>query len=146
MTKATTFTFGQFLIKVGDGASPEVFTAPCGLTAKAFNQTATLAETTTPDCTDPDAPADVERGVVSKSRNITGSGVLAEESFDTWQNWYDAGTSKNCRVYPMGASGGYYEGKYVLETFNLAAPGIGQRSTGDISLQSDGPSTWTAGS
>jgi hypothetical protein len=46
----------------------------------------------------------------------------------------------------MGATGGYWQGKFVLATFNVAAPGVGQKSTGDISLQSDGPAPWTPGS
>ena len=71
MTKATTTTFGSFLIKLGDGASPEVFAAPCGLTTKGFNQTANVQETSVPDCADPDAPAYIERAVDTISSEIT---------------------------------------------------------------------------
>jgi hypothetical protein len=146
LTQPTTFSFGKFLLKVGDGASPEVFSAPCGLTAKAFNQTNTTVESIVPDCDDPDAPANVERGITSKSRDISGTALLTSESFQTWQDFYDSDYSKNVRVYPMGASGGYYQGKFILATFNIAAPAIGQKSTGDITLQSDGPCPWTPGS
>lgn len=146
MSKPTTFSFGKFLLMLGDGNSPEVFGQPCGLTAKAFNQTNTTVESIVPDCDDPDAPADVERGITSKSRDISGSAILNAESFPTWQAFYDADASQNVRIYPMGPTGGYYAGKFVLATFNIAAPAIGQKSTGDITLQSDGPVVWTPGS
>ena len=146
MTKATTVSFGSFVVKVGDGASPEVFTSPCGLTSKGFNITNNVAETLVPDCTDPDAPTDIERGVISRSSEISGDGVLASESFSVWQTWADDGLPRNCKVYPKGPSGGYWAGQYILTSFNMSAPGVGQKCTGQVQLQSTGPRLWTAGS
>jgi predicted secreted protein len=143
MAKPTTKRFGEFLIQVGDGASPETFTARCGLTSKGFNQTANTNDTNVPDCDDPDAPADVERSVVSKSREISGSGVMATEAFSTWQAWYDDSTSKNCRVYPMGLTGGYYEGAFILTGFNLTAD-LGDKVKVALTMESDGAVSWTA--
>jgi hypothetical protein len=86
------------LIEVGDGNSPEVFTAPCGLTSKSFNGQAATNDTNVPDCDDPDAASWFERDVVSLSRDITGSGVLAGEFFDTWNDWFEGGDSKKREV------------------------------------------------
>jgi hypothetical protein len=144
MAKATTTPFGQFLIKIGNGASPEVFAAPCGLTTKGFNQTANMQETSVPDCDDPDAPAYVERAVDTISSEITGSGVMATEAFPTWQAWFDSAASKNCRVYPNGSSGGYYEGLFALSAFNLTVQ-RGQKVNVDVTMTSDGEYTWNAG-
>jgi hypothetical protein len=145
MTKATTTPFGGFLVKLGDGASPEVFTAPCGLTSKGFNQTANTQETSVPDCTDPDAPAYVERAVDTISAEISGSGVLATEAFTVWQAWFDNSATKNFRIYPKGASGGYYEGRGILSAFNMTVQ-RGQKVNVDVTIQSDGEYTWNAGS
>jgi predicted secreted protein len=146
MAKPTTGTFGQFLVKIGDGADPEVFGAPCGLTTKNFNQTANTQETTVPDCDDPDAPAYIERAVDTLSAEISGSGVLAKEAHeDVWQPTFQAAASVNCRVYPFGAAGGFYAGKFVLTQYNNAVQ-RGQKVNVDITLASDGEYTWTAGS
>lgn len=142
MTKPTTTTFGSFLIKLGNGADPEVFASPCGLTGKGFNQTATAQETTVPDCDNPDAPAYTERAVDTNSAEISGSGIMAQEAFDTWNDWFQSGASKNVQIYPMGASGGYYQGAFILTALNQQAE-RGKKVTVDVTIQSDGQWTWT---
>ena len=98
MAQATTYPFSKFMVKVGDGASPEVFTDPCGLTTKGFTRTANLNDTNVPDCDDPDAPAWLGRDVVSYQGAIAGSGVVAKESFETWEDWWNAGETRNVRI------------------------------------------------
>jgi hypothetical protein len=98
MTQATTYPFSQFLVKIGDGAAPEVFTDPCGLTSKGLTRTANLNDTNIPDCDDPDAPSWLGRDVVSYQGAIAGSGVVAAESFDTWEDWWNAGETRNVRI------------------------------------------------
>lgn len=145
MTKPTTLTFGKFLIKVGDGADPEVFSAPCGLTTKSFNQTASSQETVVPSCDQPDAPAYVERAIDALSAEISGSGVLAAESIDVWRDFFESGESKNCRVYldvPLADNGGYWQGAFVLTQFNVGAE-RGKKVSVEVTLQSDGEYTWT---
>lgn len=144
MAKPQTFTFGQFLIQVGDGASPgpETFSQPCGFTQKGFNQSANLQETAVPDCDDPDAPAYVERAVDTLSSEVSASGVLAGEAFETFQEWFDSAASRNCRIYIKGQTGGYYAGKYILSGFNITNS-RGQKHNVDITLSSDGQWIWT---
>lgn len=98
MAIATTYPFSKFLVKIGDGASPEVFTDPCGLTTKGFTRTANMNDTNVPDCDNPDAPSWLGRDVVSYQGNIAGSGVVAQESFDIWEDWWNAGTTRNVRI------------------------------------------------
>jgi hypothetical protein len=143
MAKPTTHTFGEFLVKLGDGADPEVFAAPCGLTSKGFNQTANTQKTAVPDCDDPDAPAYNETAVDTIDSEISGSGILAEEAFDTWQDWFASAASKNYRVYPMGSAGGYYAGKGVLSAFNMTVQ-RGQKLNVDVTITGDGAYVWTA--
>lgn len=99
MTQATTYPFSKFLVKVGDGNSPEVFSDPCGLTTKGFTRTANMNDTNIPDCDDPDAPSWLGRDVVSYQAAINGAGVVAKESFDdTWESWWQSAETRNIRV------------------------------------------------
>lgn len=141
MAAGTSTSFGNFLIKLGNGAGPEVFAAPCGLTTKGFNQTANVQETTVPDCADEDAAAYIERDVDTLSSEISGSGVMTSEAFTTWRVWFASAASKNCRIYPNGATGGYWQGAFILTAFNLTAQ-RGQKVNVDVTMQSDGAYTW----
>ena len=58
MAKPQTLTFGtSCIIMVGDGASPENFSAPCGFTERSVEIKAETATTAIPDCNDGDLPA-----------------------------------------------------------------------------------------
>lgn len=135
MAQATTIKFGQFLIQVGDGASPEIFGEPCGLTSKGFNRTAEMNDTNVPNCGDPDAPSWLERDVVSLSGEMTGSGVLAEESVDTWDEWFESGESRNVRVLLNTRR---WDGRAKLSAFNVTGE-RGQRVNVEVTITSDGP-------
>lgn len=145
MAKPTTLAAGDFVIKLETSEGSGVFSAPCGLTSKGFNQTATTQETVVPDCDDPDAPASVERAIDALSAEISGSGVLAMGSRNTWETWYRSGLKKKCRVYldtTLANSGGYWEGYFVLTAFNTGAQ-RGQKVTVEVTMASDGDITWT---
>lgn len=141
MAKPTTHTFGEFLIMVESADSPGEFYSPCGLTTKGFTQTASTQDTSVPDCDLPDAPAYVERAVDTISAEISGSGILAEEAFPVWQGWFDSAAARTCRVYPMGQSGGFYEGDFILTQFNSSVQ-RGQKVPVDVTMQSDGQYLW----
>ena len=98
MTLATTYPFSKFLLKVSDGGSPEVFTDPCGLTSKGFTRTANMNDTNIPDCDNPDAAAWLGREVVSYQASIAGSGVMAQESYDLWEDWWEASETRNVQI------------------------------------------------
>jgi hypothetical protein len=138
MAKPTTIKFGKFRVKLGDGASPEVFTAPCGFTSKAFNRNKTLNEVNVPDCDDPDAPAWVERDVAALSWSVTGQGVLAGEAVMTWDDFFQSTDPRNVLVefeYPDGIV--TYTGAAHLESFEITGE-QGQRVLANITLQGDG--------
>lgn len=98
MAQATTYPFSKFLVKIGNGASPEVFTDPCGLTTKGLTRTANMNDTNIPDCDDADAPSWLGREPVSYAGSIAGSGVVAQESFGTWEDWWNAAETRNVRI------------------------------------------------
>lgn len=139
MARPTTLRGSKMLVQIGDGGTPEVFTAPCALSTKGFNRTASANEFNVPDCDDPDSPVWTERAKSALSAGITGSGTLAKESIDVWEDFLEAVDSRNVRVvidYSVGPR--TYEGKYHLTNFSLTGEQDGLIQY-EIELASDGP-------
>jgi predicted secreted protein len=116
----TTLRGTKLLIKLGDGATPEVFTAPCALATKAFNRTTSTNEFNVADCDDPDAPVWTERVKGAISAGVTGSGTLAEESLDLYEAFFAEVDPRNVQIvidYPVGAR--TYQGLFHMTTFNI---------------------------
>lgn len=144
MSRPTTMKGSQLVIELGDGASPvEGFVAPCALNTKGINFTATPNEANVPDCDNPDAPLWPERTITTLSATITGAGTLAFESYDTWRAWFASGLERNVRVRfnVPDPNDGYYEGSFVLTTFNTTG-NQGEFVTIDVEMQSDGEVVW----
>lgn len=151
MAKPTTQTFGKFALLIGDGNSPEVFTALCGLTARSINRTAAVEETMVPDCADEDAPASVERSVSSTSYSLSGSGVAAKENLRRLLDIFNSGASNHYRLVQFDGDTpdidtdvnavGYEEGFFVMTSFNEKGE-RGKKVEFDIELQSDGEVVW----
>ena len=137
MTQATTLKFSQFLVQLGNGASPEVYASPCGLNSRSFNRTAATNDTNVPDCDDPDAPSWLERDVVSLSASISGAGVVADEDFDDWDTFWKDGESKNIKI-TLGTR--VWIGAYKCTKLNVTG-NRGSRTTFDVTLDSDGETT-----
>ena len=96
MAQPTVIAGTKLLLLVGNGASPEVFAEPCGLTSKGFDMAASTNNTLIPDCDDPEAPAWEAKDVNSLSATVSGQGVMATESLDTWRDWADGAHDGRC--------------------------------------------------
>lgn len=145
MAQAKVVNFSTFLVLVGNGASPEVFAAPCGLTSRGFNRTAETNDTNVPDCDDEDKPSWLARDVVSLAGEISGSGVLDTDALEVWDDWFQSGLAKNCRVMldvPVAQNGRHWSGKFILSSFNITAE-RGSKVTIEVTLTSDGAITKT---
>lgn len=144
MAKPATLSFGKFLVLVGNGATPEVFAAPCGFTDKSLEITADTSSTDVPDCDDPDAPAWGEKNVKTLSAQVTGSGVLAQDAHKTWRDWLLSGLERNVRVQfpiPLAQGGGYYEGAAVLTSFKVSGS-HGDKLKVDVTIQNASAWDW----
>ncbi|BBF93381.1 phage tail tube protein [Blastochloris tepida] len=144
MAKPTTAAATKLIILLGNGASPEVFAAPCGLVSKGISFAAASGETTVPDCDNPDAPAWVERVVQSLSATVTGEGVLAFESLEIWNAWFFSGLAKTCRIkldLPGAVGGGYFFAPFILSQFQINGQN-GQKVQVSVQLQNDGQVQW----
>jgi predicted secreted protein len=146
MAKPKTASWSKLIIMVGDGATPtEVFTAQCGLTSKGISFTSDVADVAVPDCDNPDDPAWSERDVSTKNCTVSGDGVLATDHRQDWDDWFQSGESRNCRIMidiPLADGGGYYEGAFVLTTFTINGNQDDAKLTVEVELQNDGPVTW----
>lgn len=123
MARATVSTFGQFIVSVGDGEDPEVFTKICGLRSKSFGVTNATQTTQIPDCDDEDAPAYEEAQIVSQTMPLSGSGLFAREMQALLLTWAEDGAVKNIRVYPGQATVtgdvSYYAGPALLQELTI---------------------------
>jgi len=152
MTAPTVIAGTKLLILVGSGGdspgSPDVFSEPCGLTTKGLAFSLSTNTTIIPDCANPDAPAWEAKDANAISAEVTGTGVMAVESFHTWADWFLGATSRACRIQlvspatnPLGL--GYWLGTFFLT--NLTYNGVrGQKVEIDITLQNDGALTFVA--
>lgn len=138
MAQPTTAKFGKFIVKLGDGAEPEVFAAPCGFTSKSLQLTKTLSEVSIPDCNEPDAPIVIGRDVQSLSASISGEGVLAAEAVEAWMDAYNSTDSVSVQLEITFSSGVLkFVGKMHVATISLGAE-QGGRVTISVEMQSDG--------
>lgn len=148
MAKPDTMRGSHLLIMLGDGASPETFASPCGLTTKAINFDATTNDFNVPDCADPDAPSWTERVVDALSATIPGNGVLSLADLADWRDWFFSGLPRNVQVSvdeTLASGGGYFQGSAVLTTFNIGG-NQGELATLEIAIQSNGEVSWVPAS
>jgi hypothetical protein len=138
----------RLLIKIGDGAVPEVFTHNCSINAqRAFTRSSQLNEFNVPDCNDPDLMAVTEREKVSLSSTITGSGILNTPDVPFFNAYYESASPKNVRVamdQVLGADGGgFWSGAFLLESIEFSGDRGGKTEV-TLTLQSTGAITFTA--
>jgi TP901-1 family phage major tail protein len=145
MAQATTLPFSAFKVML-ETDTPNTFAAPCGLTERSITFSKETNDTTSIDCDDEDAPAWVDRDVVSLSATISGEGVMARESLDLWREAFTTTDTVNARIEVGGTAangGGYWAGKFHLTSFEPGAT-RGERVSVSVEMQSSGPVTWTA--
>ena len=139
MARPTVLRGSKLLIKLGNGASPtEVFAAPCALTTKSFNRSASVNEFNIGDCDTPDDPMWTERVVSALSSTVSGSGTLAQEALASYEAFFADPDGRNVQILiNFGTSPKTYQGKYVMTTFNITGEQDGLIQV-EIELQSSG--------
>lgn len=145
MAKPTTTKGGKIRVMLGDDASPQVFSAPCGLSQRSITLSKGLNEVQIPDCDNPDEVTWTGRDASSLSIAISGEGVLASESIETWVEAWEDVESVDVRVeveFPVTTY--IWTGKMHVETLEIGANN-GERATISVSMQSDGEMVRTSG-
>ncbi|UXS49275.1 phage tail protein [Agrobacterium tumefaciens] len=138
MAQATTIKGGKIRVLLGNDADPIVYSAPCGFTQRSITLNKGLEEVNIPDCNDPDKVDWVGRDATSLSMAISGEGVLASESVDTWLEGFESIESIPVKVeWEFPAKTITWTGRMHIESMEVGANN-GQRATNNVSLQSDG--------
>ncbi|MDR7230633.1 hypothetical protein J2X45_001724 [Caulobacter sp. BE264] len=128
----------KLVLKVGNGASPEVFTARCSLNAqRGIKFTADLQDTAEVDCTDPEKVAWLVRDKVSVSGEVNASGVLDKADLAFFFDWVKDKDAKNCEVVVDIAGGYLWEGAWHCSDFEVTGD-RGKRCEISINLKSEG--------
>jgi len=135
------------IVKVGDGATPEVFTTICGIENATINQTVNTSDRFRRDCAKPGQVPTRKVKVTGKQWDATGSGVVNVDEFPT----FDAalGISKNYQIdfgkrdgTDAGEIIGTYAGPAVMTAANI---NMGDsEGTNEITLAGEDAIVWTA--
>jgi hypothetical protein len=119
MAAPVTARFGAGFIEIE--TSPAVFTKLCGFNSIEISIEKELNDTTVPDCDNPDAPAWVERDVVSQPGSFSCSGVAAKEALPFMEAATLSALSATTRITiaGFGATGPLpnkrYSGKFHIQ-------------------------------
>lgn len=146
MALPTTIRGTQVYLKVGDGASPEVFAQPCLINSErgiAFRSSTN--DVVVPDCSNPDDPAWRQLVKDALSVGLTGAGVLDNVllTIQAYTTWWKGDTGKNVQIW-LGTVG-YWEGSFKLTEFEITGE-RGNKAQVSITLESDGEiSDFTSG-
>lgn len=137
----------QLVLQLGNGASPEVFTASCTInTQRSLALTATASVTELADCVTPSNPAQVVRQIKSIDLKFTGQGIADAPSLLALMQWWQGGAAKNIKIIEnrTGANGGFtYSLAAVCTAIELA--GVrGEMQTFSITVEASGPITLAA--
>jgi len=141
MAQPTVLPGTKLLIMVGNDASPEVFSEPCGLTTRSFELAASTNSTLIPDCAAPDAPAWEAKDVNALSATVSGAGVMAIESFTVWNTWFLSGTSRSVQIKLDSPSLGSWRGNFIISSLKYGGE-RGQKVTIDVTMVNDGAVTF----
>lgn len=137
MASATRIKGGKLRVLL-ETITPGTYAAPCGFTSKTLTLTKGLEEVNVPDCDDPDAVDWVGRDASSLSMSVSGEGVLAAQSVDTWLDAFHDVDSVGVKIeIEFPAKTITYTGRMHVESMEATAPN-GQTVTSNISMQSDG--------
>lgn len=135
---------GKVRVLIGSGTGPIVYAALCGFTSKSLTLSKGLEEINLADCDEPDAVNWLGRDAVSLSMSISGEGVLASESVETWLDAWEDVESVAVKVeLEFPATTYIYTGRMHVETLEVGAPD-GRTVTNNVSMQSDGKMTRTS--
>lgn len=126
------------LVKIGDGAVPEVFAAPTLINTSRSISFSTSTETDQLiDLENQSAPAQTVRRVTSTDCKIDGEGMVNRGDVHEWLAWAQAGTIKNLQV----TDGTWIvEGPFTLTAFQTGGERL-KSTTCQITLEQAGAVT-----
>ncbi|MET3899672.1 hypothetical protein ABIB57_003634 [Devosia sp. UYZn731] len=138
MAKPVTTKGGKVRVLLGSGSGPIVYAAPCGFTSKSITISKNLEEVSIPDCDDPDKVDWIGRDATSLSMSVTGEGVLAQASVETWMDAVESVDSVPVKIeMEFPTTTWTWTGYMQVESAEMGGAN-GGRVTNNVSMQSDG--------
>lgn len=141
MARPTTLRGSKLVLLLGDGGTPETFTAPCALISKEITFESSVNEFEVPDCADPDAPVWMERVKSSRSVTVSGSGRLSKEALQSYIAAYEDNDPRNVQMkldYTVAPV--TWQGQFLVTSFKVTGENSALVEV-EIELQSHGPVT-----
>jgi predicted secreted protein len=131
----------ELLIKRGDGAGPEVFTALCGLDARSFTVNNNLVDVSVPDCITPGGKVWQSMAYGIQSLAFTGSGIFSNDAQNVslFADVFNQ-TARNYQVIVPGI--GTFQGAFHVENIGFSGAKEGNEEY-ELSFRSTGVVTFT---
>jgi predicted secreted protein len=143
MATQPNFSGRKLIIRVGNGASPEVFSIFCTFNGdRAIQFDAATTDEMDIDCDNPTAVGWMVSQVDSLSATISGAGRVKAVDVPEFFSWFESGEPRNIEVEIDAPGGGTFEGAALLTSWNVNGGETGS-ATADISMRFTGPVTYT---
>lgn len=131
------------LVKISDGASPEVFANLCGLNSKTLTINNSMIDVTTPDCTTPEGALWTESLGGLKSVSVSGDGFFEDSTTEARMNTVAMLADAKTNFQIIVPSFGTYAGAFYIESLEFGGETEGG-VTYSLTLASTGAVTFTA--
>lgn len=139
----------KLLLKVGDGASPEVFNTYCSINAdRGITFTAGMNESEVIDCADLEKVAWVLREKTNLSCTFSGGGTVNTPDVEDFFEFLADIDSRNAKIVvdvPSADGGVIFSGRFHCNEFSITG-NRGEKMQASVSFASDGEITKSANS
>lgn len=131
------------LVKIGDGASPEVFSNLCGLNSKTLTINNSSIDVTTPDCSSPGGALWTETLGGLKNVSVSGDGFFEDSASELRMNTLAMASDNIGNFQIVVPDFGTYAGAFRIASLEFGGETEGG-VTYSVSLESSGAVTFTA--
>ena len=131
------------LVKIGDAATPEVFSNLCGLNSKSLTINNYSIDVTTPDCTTPEGALFTATLAGLKNVSVSGDGFFEDSTAEARMNTVAMAADNSVNMEIVVPDFGTYAGGFRISSLEFGGETEGG-VTYSISLESNGTVTFTA--
>ena len=131
------------LVKIGDGAYPEVFTNLCGLNSKSLTINNSSIDVTTPDCTTPEGALWTATLAGLKNLSLSGDGFFEDSVAEARMNTVAMAADNAVSMQVVVPDFGTYSGAFRIASLEFGGETEGG-VTYSVSLESNGTVAFAA--
>ena len=131
------------LVKIGDAASPEVFSNLCGLNSKSLTINNSSIDVTTPDCTTPEGALWTATLAGLKNLGLSGDGFFEDSVAEARMNTVAMAADNTVNMEIVVPDFGTYSGAFRISSLEFGGETEGG-VTYSVSLESNGTVAYAA--